>query len=189
VAYEPIKSRPTEQAAKGCHRMFGGSGSYFRTGWGPGKTRRLRVVSNSSVKLAGRKQRMWKPPSWPVTVLRQLLLYQTTALPYLFGTSSTACRQSDGRFKRTYELTSSIVLRGTSFHHLVELEFPPIAFDPARLSCCFFPLPPELSAVDPEAVHDHGQPARRDDRLFHPAMPGDLHCPGLKPGPFCRAHQ
>jgi hypothetical protein len=27
-------------------------GSHFRTGWGPAKTRRLRVVSNSSVKLA-----------------------------------------------------------------------------------------------------------------------------------------
>src|SRR5262245_43768824 len=33
------------------------------------------------------------------------------------------------RSKRTCELTSSIVPRGTSFHHLVELEFPPIAFD------------------------------------------------------------
>ena len=34
------------------------------------------------------------------------------------------CRRTDGRFKRTYELTSSIVPRGTSFHHAVELEFP-----------------------------------------------------------------
>ena len=34
------------------------------------------------------------------------------------------CRQCDGRFKRTYELTSSIVPRGTSFHRTVELEFP-----------------------------------------------------------------
>ena len=42
----------------------------------------------------------------------------------------------DGRSKRTYELTSSIVPRGTSFHRSVELEFPPIGFDPARLSCC-----------------------------------------------------
>src|SRR6266702_5054135 len=41
------------------------------------------------------------------------------------------CRQSDGRSKRTCELTSSIVPRGTSFHRSVELEFPPIAFDPA----------------------------------------------------------
>src|SRR5215204_4596151 len=32
--------------------------------------------------------------------------------------------------KRTCELTSSIVPRGTSFHRSVELEFPPIAFDP-----------------------------------------------------------
>ena len=32
------------------------------------------------------------------------------------------CRQCDGRSKRTYELTSSIVLQGTSFHRSVELE-------------------------------------------------------------------
>jgi hypothetical protein len=34
--------------------------------------------------------------------------------------------------KRTCELTSSIVPRGTSFHRSVELECPPIGFDPAR---------------------------------------------------------
>ena len=43
------------------------------------------------------------------------------------------CRQSDDRSKRTYELTSSIVPRGTSFHRSVELEFPPIAFDPVAV--------------------------------------------------------
>ena len=32
----------------------------------------------------------------------------------------------NGRFKRTYDLTSSVVPRGTSFHRSVELEFPPI---------------------------------------------------------------
>ena len=62
---------------------------------------------------------------------------------------------------------------------LVELEYPPIGFDPARFSCgCrgLFPGPPELSAVNPYAVHDHGQPARQGhDRLFHSAAPGDLH--------------
>src|SRR5208282_6628899 len=69
------------------------------------------------------------------------------------------CRQTDGRSKRTCELTSSIVPRGTSFHRSVELEFPPIAFDPARFSCCcrgLFPSPAELGAVNPYAVHDHG---------------------------------
>ena len=35
------------------------------------------------------------------------------------------CCQGDGRSKRTCELTSSIVPRGTSFHRLAELEFPP----------------------------------------------------------------
>jgi hypothetical protein len=37
------------------------------------------------------------------------------------------CCQSNGRTKRTYELTSSIVPRGTSFHCWVDLGFPPIA--------------------------------------------------------------
>src|SRR5450756_2069291 len=37
-------------------------------------------------------------------------------------------RQCNGRSKRTCELTSSIVPRGTSFHGLVELEIPPIVF-------------------------------------------------------------
>ena len=67
--------------------------------------------------------------------------------------------------------------------------FPPIAFDPARpLRRCNLPGPPELGAVNPDAVHDHRQPTRqRHDRLFHPAMPGDLHRPGLEPGPLCFA--
>ena len=50
-------------------------------------------------------------------------------------------------------------------------EFPPIGFDPVRLSyCCdLFPGPAELGAVNPDTVHDHGQPARqRHDRLFSP---------------------
>ena len=93
------------------------------------------------------------------------------------------CRQSDGRSKRTNELTSSIVPRGTSFQRAVELEFSPIACDPARFSCCgrgLFPGPAELGAINPYAVHDHGQSARqRHDRLLHSATPGDLHRPGF----------
>ena len=48
------------------------------------------------------------------------------------------CRQTDGSSKQTRELTSSIVPRGTPFHHSVELEFPPaviwfyVAFMPLR---------------------------------------------------------
>jgi hypothetical protein len=64
-------------------------------------------------------------------------------------------RQYDGRSKRTYELTSSIVPRGTSYHRAVELEFPPIGFDPERFSCgCrgLLPGPLELGAVNPNAV-------------------------------------
>ena len=100
----------------------------------------------------------------------------------IFG---SALPSGDGRSKRTCELTSSIVPRGTSFHCRVELGFPPIGFDPVRVSCSCCGLlsgPAELSSVNPDAVHDHGQPAgQRDDRLFHPAAPGDLHCPGLEP--------
>jgi hypothetical protein len=94
-----------------------------------------------------------------------------------------SCRQTNGRSKRTRELTSSIVPRGTSFHRWVELEFPPIAFDLARLSCCCdFPGPPELGAVNPDAVHDHGQPARQcHDCFLHAAVVGNLHRPGLEP--------
>ena len=69
------------------------------------------------------------------------------------------CHQTDGRSKRTYELTSSIVPRGTSFHRAVELDFPPLGFNPARFSCCrrgFFQSPSELGAIDPDAVQDHG---------------------------------
>src|SRR6266403_3046889 len=51
------------------------------------------------------------------------------------------------------------------------------------------PGPPELGAVNPDAVHDHGQPASQGhDRLFHPAAPGDLHGPRLEPAPFFRMH-
>ena len=46
-------------------------------------------------------------------------------------------RHTNGRCKRTSELTSSIVPRGTSFHRRVELEFPPIGFDPAGFSRCY----------------------------------------------------
>jgi hypothetical protein len=47
------------------------------------------------------------------------------------------------------------------------------------------PGPPELGAINPDAVHDHRQPTRQcHDRLFHPPMPGDLHRPGPEPGPF-----
>ncbi len=97
-----------------------------------------------------------------------------------------ALPSSDGRSKQTYELTSSIVPRGTSFHRSVDLDVSPIVFDPVGLSCrCHFPGPAEVGAVNPDAMHDHGQPTRQGhDRLFHPALPGDLHRPSLQPGPF-----
>src|SRR5258705_544370 len=49
-------------------------------------------------------------------------------------------------------------------------KFSPIGFDPERFSCCcrgLLPGPPELGAVNPDAVHDHGQPASQShDRLL-----------------------
>ena len=92
-------------------------------------------------------------------------------------------RQCNGRSKRTCELTSSIVPRGTFFHRSVELECSPIVIDPVSLSCCRdLPGPAELGAINPYAVHDHRQPTRqRHNRLLHAATPGDLHRPGLEP--------
>src|SRR5262249_30779389 len=71
--------------------------------------------------------------------------------------------------KRTCELTSSIVPRGTPFHRRVELEFPPIAIGLEQLSCrCCIPSPAEVGAVNPDAVQDHGQPACQcDDGPFY----------------------
>ena len=102
------------------------------------------------------------------------------------------CRQADGRSKRTCDLTSSIVPRGTPFHRAVGLEFLPIAFDLVRVSCgcCGLPGPAELGAVYPDAMHDDSQPTGQGhDRLLQSAAPGDRHRPGLEPGPFRRAHQ
>src|SRR6516225_2184647 len=97
-------------------------------------------------------------------------------------------RQENDRSKQTCELTSSIVPRGTLFHRLMELEFSPIAFDPERSSrCSSFSGPSEFSAINPDAMHNHGQPSSQcNDCLFHAAVPGDLHRPGLEPRPFCR---
>ena len=90
------------------------------------------------------------------------------------------CRQRNGRSKRPNELTSSIVPRGTSFHRSVELEFPPIGCDPVRFSCCYglFPGPSELGAVNPDAVHDHGQPTcqRHDRAILEAHLPNSTLC-------------
>ena len=101
------------------------------------------------------------------------------------------CRQTNRRSKPTYELTSSIVPRGTSIHHGVELEFPPIAFDPVGPSCRHgLSGPAELGSVNPDSVHDHGSATcQRHDRLLHPAVSGNLHRPSLEPGPSCRMEQ
>ena len=76
---------------------------------------------------------------------------------------------------------------GHHCHRAVETRVSPIGFDYVQLSrcCSFLPGPAELGAVNPDAVHDDGQATRqRYDRLLHAAAPGDLHRPGLEPGPF-----
>ena len=84
------------------------------------------------------------------------------------------CRRTNSRSKRTYDLTSSIVPRGTSSHRSVELECPPIEFDAVWLSCSgFFPGPAELGAVDPDTVHDHGQTPASATIASSAASPGD----------------
>ena len=99
----------------------------------------------------------------------------------------SALLTTDSRSERTYDLTSSIVPRGTSFHHAVELVFSPIGFDGALSCCCsLLPAPAKLGAVNPDAMQDHSQPARQcHDCLLHATAPGDLHRPGLEPGPPC----
>src|SRR6267154_2235883 len=62
-------------------------------------------------------------------------------------------------------------------------EFSPIAFGYLRPSCYRgLSGAPDFCAVNPNAVHDHGQPARqRHDSLLHSAVPGDLHRPSFEP--------
>jgi hypothetical protein len=62
--------------------------------------------------------------------------------------------------------------------------FPPIGFDPARFSSCcrgLFPGPAELSAVNPDAVHDHGQPTGQRHDQIAPRSPTPLQKSCLKP--------
>src|SRR3974377_921379 len=92
-------------------------------------------------------------------------------------------RSCRGRTKRTYDLTSSIVPRGTSSHHVVELVFLPIAVG-CPLSCRYGLLPDraEPGGITPNAGPDDGQPARqRHNRFLHATAFGDLHCPTLQP--------
>ena len=71
--------------------------------------------------------------------------------------------QTNGRFKRTYELTSSIVPRGTLFHHAVELECSPVRLDNCAVVSCGYglPGPAKLSAINP----DNGMDRPRSNRV------------------------
>ena len=113
------------------------------------------------------------------------------------------CHLTNGGSKRTCELTSSIVPRGTSFHRLVELECSPIVIDPVRPSCrydlpasgtrCRRPICGAWATATTSLVQRNSVPSTHmrcmgHDRLLHPAAPGDLHRPSLEPGPFFRMH-
>ena len=66
------------------------------------------------------------------------------------------CRHATGS-KRTYELTSFIVPRGTLFHHAGGARVFSVRLDPVRFSYRGdLPGPAELGAVNPDAMHDHG---------------------------------
>src|ERR1700694_3888539 len=80
------------------------------------------------------------------------------------------CRRTNDRSKRECELTSSIVPRGTSFHRLVGLEFPPIAFGDLRLSChCGLVHRNSVPSTQMRCVKINvGQRSRSTLSLFHP---------------------
>src|SRR6476469_10037128 len=72
------------------------------------------------------------------------------------------------------ELSSSFLLSDLNLH----------GFHAAAAAAC---SRVQFGAVNPYAVHNHGQPAReRHNCLLQPAAPGDLHRPSLEPGPFLR---
>ena len=118
-------------------------------------------------------------------------------LALLFGIGTKALPAWDSKTRRNNLMSGVAIKRqvqGDMRTHLIRRPvrdiFPPqggarvpIGFDPAPLSCCRgFPGPAKLCAVNPDAVHDHSEPAgQRHDRLFHPAAPGNLHRPGLEP--------
>src|SRR5262249_26384360 len=88
------------------------------------------------------------------------------------------------------DLTSSIVPRGTSFHRWVELDLLLLHLILHR-----------SQAAATSLVHRNSVPSthmrciitakRRASatRLLQPAVAGNLHRPGLEPGPLRRAHQ
>jgi hypothetical protein len=110
-------------------------------------------------------------------------------LVLLFGIGTWALRSWDPRMRRNnlYRDLAVSVTAGPSRHtnsphpssregHLSTTrwgsKFSPIGFDPERFSCCcrgLLPGQPELGAVNPDAVQDHGQPASQShDRFFIP---------------------
>ena len=163
-------------SAHGTSRHTAMSGVYVRFSNRPVGVKRFQAIHHCSVDVAHGLVLLFgigtkALPSWDSKTRWNNLL---AALP-----SVERAVQADVRTHLIHRPARDIL------HHVVELEFSPIAFDPARFSCCccgLFPGPPEFGAVNPYAVHDHGQPAReRHDRLFHPAAPGDLHRPSLEP--------
>jgi hypothetical protein len=95
-------------------------------------------------------------------------------------------RCSYGRHKQEIDLTSSFVPRGTPSargggNQSLRLSvYSSLAVPSGRGSLLLRPA--ELRAVNPDAVHDDGKPARqRHDCPLQPAVPGDLHGPSFEP--------
>ena len=79
------------------------------------------------------------------------------------------CRQLSGRSKRTCELTSSLVPRGTSFHRRVELECVPIGCDLLRrhAACQSKHRPDGLGFAEASGHVDSGSIGQRAPRGRH----------------------
>jgi hypothetical protein len=101
------------------------------------------------------------------------------------------CRQCDGRFKRTYELTSSIVPRGTSFHRGVELDFllSHLILHSSQATATSLVHRNSVPSTHMRCMITAKRRASATIAFFIPRCPGDLHRPGLEPGPFCRTYQ
>lgn len=98
------------------------------------------------------------------------------------------CRSSYGRHKLRIDLASSFVPRGTPLPPEAAETGPCVSASIytslAKPSgrCSLLPRPAELRAINPDAVHDHGKPARqRHDCPLQPSVLGNLHGPGLEP--------
>ena len=166
-----------------CHRhSFVRPGAFLRAGLAQSQCCRAQVTSRMA------------PWTCFDAARRALLLFGmgTEALPVwdkedeVEPSGGRPYRYSYGRHKNRSDLTSSFVPRGTPSargggNQSLRLSvYSSLAVPSGR--CSFLFRPAELRAVNPDAVHDHGKPARqRHDCPLQSAVPGDGHGPGFEP--------